>query len=196
LIPVTERDAALLRRARRLARAVRHTPDRLLHGRRRRQQLAALTGLQPRTVLFVCLGNICRSPYAASAFERMAGPAVRVVSAGFIGPGRPVPEAGQKAASVRGLDLSAHRSQFLTEELVSEADLIVVMDDSQRRGIAQRFGRQDRVVVLGDLDPWPIDTRTVRDPYNQPDHVFEAVYARIDRTVASLADALGPFRPS
>jgi protein-tyrosine phosphatase len=178
-----------------LARAIRHTPDRLLHGWRRRRQTQALDGLTPRAVLFVCLGNICRSPYAAYVFQRLAGPQVRTVSAGFIGPGRPMPEAGQKVARARGLDLATHRSQFLTPELVAEADLIVVMDDTQRRGIGQRFGRRDRVVVLGDLDPWPIDTRTVRDPYNQSAEVFEAVYARIDRAVAALADALG-LRPA
>jgi protein-tyrosine-phosphatase len=187
---MAETDTATLRHARQLARTVRHTPDRLLHRWRHRRQAAALDGLRPSTILFVCLGNICRSPYAAESFQRAAGGKVLAVSAGFIGPGRPVPETGQRVARRRGLDLSQHRSQFITKELVDAADLIVVMDQGQRRGIEQRFGRRAGVVVLGDLDPDPIDTRTVRDPYNQREDVFEAVYARIDRAVSTLARAL------
>jgi protein-tyrosine phosphatase len=179
--------------ARRAARALRHTPDRLLHAMRRRQALARLRAERPVSVVFVCLGNICRSPYAAHAFRRRAGSGdLQVASCGMIGPGRTVPAEGQAEARRRGVDLTEHRSQLITPELLRHAELVVVMDTRQRQTVVARGVPASRVLILGDLDPWPIDTRTIRDPYNQPQSVFSDVYARIDRCVNALAHALPP----
>jgi hypothetical protein len=72
--------------ARRLARALKHTPDRLLHARRRHSELRRLERERPASILVICLGNICRSPYAAALLTRsLEGSHVSVESAGFIG---------------------------------------------------------------------------------------------------------------
>lgn len=89
-------------------------------------------------------------------------------------------------AARRGLDLGAHRSRLITEPLVRDHDLIVVMERAQAAALARTFGRDRDVLVLGDLDPEPIDTRTILDPYGRTEDEFEAVYARIDRCVRSL----------
>jgi hypothetical protein len=47
------------------------------------------------------------------------------------------------------------------------------------------------VLVLGDLDPLPVETRTIRDPVNQPLEVFEETYARIERSICALAHLIG-----
>lgn len=171
------------------ARSVYHLPDRLLHPLRRwrleRRLRAAPT---PATVLFVCLGNICRSPYAERALERGATDTSwtpTVVSAGFVGPDRPSPEAARLVARDRGLDLTGHRSRRLTSELLAESDLIFVMDVVQRRAIRRKTG-SDRVFLLGDLDPVWSGRRAIRDPVDQPQDVFRDVYERIDRTMARL----------
>ncbi len=70
---------------------LRNARDRRLHGRRSKEAMTRLNHLAPRSVMMLCLGNICRSPYAARALSIVA-PDVRVDSAGFIGPGRPPPE--------------------------------------------------------------------------------------------------------
>jgi protein-tyrosine-phosphatase len=175
-----------------VARAVRHSPDRALHPARRRAQQRRLqrVGL-PRTVLFVCHGNICRSPYAAHAFQRVLPPVLAeymtVISAGFIGPDRPAPATAIEAAAARGIDLRGHRSALLSAEFVRAMDLTIVMEAVQRDQATLWYGADPRrVVVLGDLDPQPIDTRTVRDPILQPLQVFSDTYARIDRCVAEL----------
>jgi protein-tyrosine-phosphatase len=65
------------------------------------------------------------------------------------------------------------------------------MDTAQRREICDRFGRPPRdVIVLGDLDPEPIDTRRIDDPLDQGLEAFEASYARIERCTGELAKAL------
>lgn len=179
---------------RRLARRSLDAFDRALHPVRRRSALRSLSrqGV-PRSVLFVCYGNICRSPYAAVAFQHLLPPALRdgveVRSGGFVGPGRPSPTEAVKVAAARGLDLTAHRSALLTPAGVAGAGLVVVMDRAQQRAVCAHYGKRLReVVILGDLDPNAIETRQVNDPWNQPEPVFEACYTRIDRCLRALVE--------
>lgn len=167
-------------------------PARLLHPWRRRAARETLRTRALRSILVVCHGNICRSPVAAALLRQALGPAgIRVESAGFIGPNRPSPPAAVATAARHGVDLSDHRSRLLTADLVRSAELIVVMDAAQRREVCDRFGRSPRdVLLLGDLDPQPIATRTIRDPVEQPLEVFEESYARIERCMRELARAI------
>jgi len=168
-------------------------PARLLHPLRRRAARAALRGRAPRVIVVVCHGNICRSPLAAALLRRALGSdGIRVESAGFAGPNRVAPHDAVAAAARRGVDLSNHRSRLLTADLVSAADLLVVMEPEQQRAVCERFGRWPRdVIVLGDLDPAPIEARTIRDPIEQGPDVFEASYARIECCVREFASVLG-----
>jgi len=90
------------------------------------------------------------------------------------------------------VNLSDHRSRLVTVDLVRAADLIVVMDPTQRRLVFERFGRRPSdVMVLGDFDPAPVETRTIRDPVNESREVFDEVYERIARCVRELGRVLG-----
>ena len=171
----------------------RHAPDRLLHVWRRRSALAELARRgAPRSVLVICYGNICRSPFAAAVLQaRLVGAGVHVGSAGFFGPGRACPVNAVDAARRRHQGLESHRSQLLTPALVQAADLLIVMDAGQRDAIHDRFGRtRHDILLLGDFDPLPIQTRAIRDPLDGPPAVFEEVYARIDRCASALAGAI------
>ncbi len=89
-------------------------------------------------VLFVCTGNICRSPMAEVLFAHLA-PDVEVGSAGTMDwSGQPAHEYAIAAMAERGLDLSAHRSRRLSEYLVDESDLIVVMTRNHGWAVAAR----------------------------------------------------------
>jgi protein-tyrosine phosphatase len=178
-----------------LARTLRHAPDRLRHSTRHEVARKALTGRRKTDVLFVCHGNICRSPYAEHALVRDLGDREgwRIVSAGFVKPDRPSPAEARAVASRRGVDLEEHRSRLLTDESVETADLIYVMSAAQERDIQEQFGADPgKVWVLGDLDPEPIRKRTIRDPVEQPEAVFEEVYDRIDRCIRVMVESAGP----
>ncbi len=99
------------------------------------------------------------------------------------------------------MDLSVHRSRLLSPEAVRAADLILVMDAAQRRALRLQFPTSSgRVLVLGDLDPESIRTRTIEDPVDRPLGAFESTYARIDRClgrlVMELDSRIAPTRPS
>ena len=175
-------------RSRRLLSAARHAPDRLLHASRRRALARRIRGGSvPTRITFICHGNICRSPYAAASLQRRLegstiGGRILIRSAGFVGPGRPPPPEAIQVARAGGLDLSEHRSRLLTVALAMDGALLVVMAPGQRRAVSSTFGTpRSRLVLLGDLDPEPIRTRAIRDPYRQSADVFKEVYARIDR---------------
>ena len=192
-----ELDEEQRKRSRRSALSeLRHAPERVLHRWRRRNALAALakrTGT--RSVLFVCIGNLYRSPFAAALLPVVL-PAprrahLRCSSAGCVGPDREAPPDAVAAAERRGLNLESHRSRPLIPVEVAAADLIVVMDAEQKREICARYGRSAQdVLVLGDLDPEPIVTRAVADPCDQPAEVLEESYDRLIRCVRELGMAL------
>ncbi len=178
-----------------LLSAVRRAPDRVLgHLRRAAVRAAVAEGPAPAHILVVCHGNICRSPFARAILQRRLGNAgVVVESAGFIGPGRRPPPAAIRAAQRRHVNLSVHRSALVATPAVQRAGLVVAMDAQQARALRVRFGEEvRRVVLLGDFDPHPhpVEGRAIADPWDQPDEVFDEVYARIERCAAGLADAV------
>jgi protein-tyrosine phosphatase len=98
-------------------------------------------------------------------------------------------------AAAHGVDLSAHRSRLLVPSDVYAADLVLVMDATQRWGIHAVFGRSDpAVLMLGDLDPLPIQTRGVEDPFGKPKDVLERSYARIERCIDEVVRAVSTAR--
>ncbi len=166
--------------------------ERLVHAHRRREARRKLTKKHIGSVLFLCHGNVYRSPYAAAAFKRAlaamysAAP-IKVASAGFIAPGRAVPQGALSAARLRGIDLSGHLSTLVTANAVGAAELVAVMSEDQAQGIRSRYGLGVTVLILGDLDPLSIQGRTIPDPLGRDANVIEQVYTRIDRCVEQLA---------
>lgn len=91
--------------------------------------------MKPYSILFVCMGNICRSPTAHGVFEhklRLAGLShqVRVDSAGThnFHPGSPPDDRSQEHALRRGYDLSHLRARQIAADDFDRHDLILVMD--------------------------------------------------------------------
>jgi protein-tyrosine phosphatase len=179
-------------------RDLRQVPASRLHARRRRAAQITLERMRPRSILFVCHGNICRSPFAAAAFLRSCATetasGINVRSAGFIGPNRSSPSSALTAAAKFGVNLSRHRSALITSENLGAADLIVVMSEEQARGIRARVTPSTFVLILGDLDPRPVTRRTILDPWGQPDAAFDESYDRIDRCVRELARIISASR--
>lgn len=180
---------------RRLLSRIKATSERVLHPVRRKAALEQLRQASVGSVLFVCEGNIYRSPFAAHLFAACLPESLRtawrVGSAGFVGPDRPSPEAAQALALEHGVDLTAHRSTQLNGAMATEWELVVVMEDRQATALARRFGvSRARVLVLGDLDPERIDRRTIVDPWKEPEKTLRPSYARVERCVRVLVDAL------
>jgi protein-tyrosine-phosphatase/predicted ATP-grasp superfamily ATP-dependent carboligase len=144
-------------------------------------------------LVFVCLGNICRSPFAAALLQaRLAGRrSVRIVSAGMLPQSdRPTPPFGVQAAAAHGIDLAQHRSVWLSRTEAAAATVLVVFDEATRRALLDRYpDLHARVVKLGDL----LDGAEIADPVDGDGAVFAATYAAIAAAVAELGRLVGPF---
>lgn len=172
-------------------RTIRHLPDRMLHRRRHAVAKMRLAHLRrPRTILIVCHGNICRSPYLQAVLQRSL-PEVVVESAGFVGSDRPVPEFSLVAGAERGINLSRFRSRPVTSTIVATADLIVVMDSTQAKFLRQIFNvPAEKILIAGDLDPAPAETRAIEDPWKRPIGAFRSSFDRLDRCGVTLTASI------
>lgn len=163
-------------------RRLKYMPDRILHRRRHLAARERLLGLGAvRSILVVCHGNVCRSPYLEAVLRRQL-PTVSIISAGFVGPDRPVPAHSLMLAAERDLDLSAFRSRLLWRVNAREIDLVIVMDSAQRSHVARVFGVSPaRIIVAGDLDPRESPTRAIADPWGRSLEAFAESFDRLDR---------------
>src|SRR5690348_3600930 len=106
----------------------RATLDRALQPMRRRRIARALRAMPaPQSILVLCHGNLCRSPFAAAILARELGPCgVAVTSAGIAPSQASSPGDAIAAAQRRNVDMTAHVAPRATHAMVAQADLIVV----------------------------------------------------------------------
>lgn len=104
-----------------------------------------LGGVRPQAVLFVCMGNICRSPTAHGVFRHQVhalgwSDLIKVDSAGTHNyhPGSPPDSRSRAHASKRGYDLSDLRARQVVSEDFDQHDLILVMDHDNLRAVLDR----------------------------------------------------------
>lgn len=121
------------------------------------------------TVLIVCTGNLCRSPMAEGLLQaRLARDDARkdwqVTSAGvWTVDGRPASAHAIEVMAQCGIDLSAHRSRNITREMMSQADLVLVMTRSHTEALGAAFPAHARKVYL--LSEMTGQMHDVSDPY-------------------------------
>ncbi|WP_219097119.1 low molecular weight protein-tyrosine-phosphatase [Pseudomonas sp. UMAB-40] len=139
-------------------------------------------------VLFVCLGNICRSPTAEGVLRhklREAGLAdhIEVASAGTGDwhVGKAPDKRSQAAAKLRGYDLSAQRAQQVTRADFSAYDLILAMDNSNLRHLKALQPAKGKAELDLFLRRYQSELDEVPDPYYDGDQGFEQVLDLIER---------------
>lgn len=146
-------------------------------------------------VLFVCLGNICRSPLAEGIFKARVQALGRanefvVDSASTSGwhDGKLPDQGSIDIAKKRGLDITDQRSRKLTEQDFDTFDYIVGMDDSNLENIRLvRTPRDNQLVKIGQFyadEPH----KCVPDPWQQGEDAFAFVYDMIETSVDALIE--------
>lgn len=161
---------------------------------------ATLKRLSGLIIAVVCTGNTCRSPMAEALLkQRLAEKAgckieelddrgVLVCSAGIaaMSGGRPAVEA-VRAMENRGLDISDHLTQPLSDRSIQYADLILTMTRGHREAvIAQWPAAAPRVHVLCG------EGRDIADPIGGPAELYESCSEQIDAALASWVDRIDP----
>jgi protein-tyrosine phosphatase len=153
----------------------------------------------PHRVLFVCLGNICRSPTAEGVLRHLAAQeapalALEIDSAGTADYhiGAPPDPRSQRAALRRGIDIGDLRARQVAEDDFARFDLILAMDGANLRDLQALQPRHSRASLKLFLEYAPdLKLRDVPDPYDRDAAVFEEV---LDLTTAASRGLLAALQ--
>jgi len=143
-----------------------------------------------KQILFVCLGNSCRSPMAEAMFNKLAQKrdlSICAISAGIIA------SVGNMAANnsiavmlERGINLKYFRSRVLNENVLNQSDLVLVMEGQQLFSIPEKF--QDKAFLLS---AYASDSKEdIFDPLGCDIQSYSTCADLIEKHLIKLADAL------
>jgi protein-tyrosine phosphatase len=155
-----------------------------------------------KSILFVCLGNICRSPTAKVVFDARlarAGIEIHTESAGTTGyhQGSPPDPRAIRIASEWGLDISSERARIVTIDDFTRFDRIFVMDRSNLKDLRARMPAEAtaRLELLMSLAPdYGLDE--VPDPYYGGEDGFRQVLDMLEVAAERLIEQLAARHPS
>ena len=143
-----------------------------------------------KRILFVCLGNICRSPTAEAVFENASAKRFAVDSAGTAGwhQGKAPYSPMQEAAQARGIDMSHLRARQFSAQDFDDFDLILGMDDQNLQDINALRPNGNDTPVHNLADYGSLGHSFVPDPYYTRD--FEQALDIIEDATKGLLDQL------
>jgi protein-tyrosine phosphatase len=145
-------------------------------------------------VLFVCMGNICRSPTAEGVFAKLVLDSgltqrIDIDSAGThdYHIGKPPDERARKAALARNIDIGALRARKVSREDFGEFDYILAMDRDNYAGLTHLSPAEHRHKIRLLLDYAPhLTVREVPDPYFGGEQGFEQVLDMVEEAASGL----------
>ena len=147
-------------------------------------------------VLFVCTGNICRSPTAEGVFKKLVDEAgltntIHIMSAGISAyhVGEPPDRRSQEAARQRGIDISLQRARQVNVEDLRTVDYILAMDGGHLNDLVRMVGMstEAHLSLFLEFAPDRLE-QDVPDPYYGGPDGFENVLDMIEAASIGLLD--------
>ncbi|MBK5238099.1 MAG: hypothetical protein JJE28_03190 [Actinomycetales bacterium] len=161
--------------------------------------------INPFRVLFVCTGNICRSPLAEQLLNHHAlilGLPLEVSSAGTQAQmGADIPQEVSLVAASLSFQFAAHQPRQLTDEMIHSANLVLTGERSHRAEVASRVPSASRKTFTLNQFGRLATEFGERDDYSKPDNLLELVQEIADfRAIATPLndprddDVIDPYR--
>ncbi len=137
-----------------------------------------------RRLVFVCAGNICRSPYAAERVRALGFPTASIGLSGISG--QPADPQALATAGLLGVSLDRHVSRNIADFTPEPGDLLVALEPRQAQALAARYAA-DPAVQVTLLGLWSTPRRAhLHDPHTLSPAYFRTCFALIDGAVATL----------
>jgi protein-tyrosine phosphatase len=148
------------------------------------------------SILFVCMGNICRSPLAEGIFTHLVEEegltdsfAIDSAGTGSWHQGDQPDGRSIETAKRHGIDISGQRARRIRSDDVDAFDLIIAMDSKNIAALRALWPQADNIHLFGDL---ALERgEEIPDPYFGGNDGFEAVYARLLTGCRKLLSTLG-----
>ncbi len=176
-----------------LREAAKYVAGRMNVARGLRERWTTVLPTSVKSILFLCKGNICRSPLAEAYFQYLVHNrrlSMTVRSAGLdTTPGKPAHANSKAVALQRQLSLDAHVTTQVHAELLDQSDLIIVMEIGQKDRVHRLYpNTKGKVALLGCFDEkGPLE---IADPYSGTIDDFHSCFDRITRCCDTLAAKL------
>ncbi len=147
-------------------------------------------------ILFVCTGNICRSPFAEALLRKLLAEeglkGITADSAGLLAlPGNSASPLAQQVAYEYGVDLSGHRAKSLSKELVGWCQLVLVMEELHKEALVNAFPEAEgRALLLRYFARHGSRRRGIADPYGLQYEAYRFCFLDIQDAVSGLVEYL------
>ena len=140
-------------------------------------------------LLFVCTGNTCRSPMAMGLARKHFPPEIQICSAGIHAwDGQRVSEQAVQALKKQEIDISSHRANKLTKDMLASADYVFTMTVAQAQSLKQAYPEyKEKIYTLG---VWVGSGKEVPDPIGGSFEIYCSCAQELEQMIKAAAKQL------
>lgn len=144
-------------------------------------------------IVFVCWGNICRSPMAERVAQRYAaesGLDIEISSAAISSEevGAPIDRRAVRVLSKAGYDTDGHRAHRITTEEITGSDLVIAAEQLHIDRMRQLVPNASNLYLINDFNPAMPKGTPLNDPWYGPASGFEQTLADIEAAIPGIMD--------